>query len=221
MNTGPNGRRTSRPARPAPGHRLRRLALYARSRAVPATVAALVCAALLTVWMASRQDTYLDPYRRVPLVALAPLLAAAATGASLHTHSPELDGTSVRRWWPRRLAHLLIVGALAATLLALAVPGHVQEFGAAAMVRNTLGAIGITAGGAVLVGARLSWMPTTLYFSAVYLSASSPRVNNATVVGWLMQPGPQHGAWAAALALFVTGTALCAARGARPEGPRV
>ncbi|MFI0962169.1 hypothetical protein ACH4S8_12310 [Streptomyces sp. NPDC021080] len=216
-----NARRTSLPTRSAPGHRFRTLALYSRSRGIPTTLAALACAGLLTVWMASRPDTYLDPDRRVPLVALAPLLASAATGASLHSYTRELDDTAVRRWWPRRLAHLLFLSALSAALLALAVPGHAQEFGAAAMVRNTLGAIGITAGGAVLVGARLSWMPTTLYFSSVYLSASSPRVNNATVVAWLMQPGPQHAAWAAGLALFVAGTALCAARGARPEGPRV
>ncbi|KAB1986240.1 hypothetical protein F8144_24075 [Streptomyces triticiradicis] len=197
------------------------MALYSRSHGIPTALAALACAALLTVWTASRPDAYLDPYRRVSLVALAPLLASAAAGVTLHSYTRDLDDTAVRRWWPLRLAHLLFLSALSATLLALAVPGHAQEFGAAAMVRNTLGAIGITAGGAVLVGARLSWMPTTLYFSAVYLSASSPRVNNATVVGWIVQPGPQHGAWAAGLALFVTGTALCAARGARPEGPRV
>lgn len=216
-----NDTRTSPVGRSAPGDRLRSLALYSRSRGIPATLAALAFATLLTVWMASRTDSYLDPYRRVPLVALAPLLAAAATGASLHSYTRDLDDTAVRRWWPRRLAHLLLLSAVSAALLALAVPGHAQEFGAAAMVRNTLGAIGITAGGAVLVGARLSWMPTTLYFSAVYLSASSPRVNKATVTGWLIQPGPQHGAWAAGVALFVIGTALCAARGARPEGPRV
>ncbi|MFD6550553.1 hypothetical protein [Streptomyces sp. NPDC058398] len=216
-----NASRITRAERSAAGHRFRSLALYSRSRGLPATLAALACAALLTVWMASRPDAYLDPYRRVPLVALAPLLAAAATGASLHSYTREVDDTAVRRWWPRRLAHLLFLSVLSAALLALAVPGHAQEFGAAAMVRNTLGAIGITAGGAVLVGARLSWMPTTLYFSAVYLSASSPRVNKATVVGWLMQPGPQHGAWATGAALFVMGTALCAARGARPEGPRL
>ncbi|MFE1285284.1 hypothetical protein [Streptomyces sp. NPDC058751] len=216
-----NARRTSLPTWSAPGHRFRSLALYSRSRGVPTTLAALAGAALFTVWMASRPDAYLDPERRVPLIALAPLLASMAIGVSLHTYTRELDDTAVRRWWPRRLAHLLFLSALSAALLALAVPGHAQEFGAAAMVRNTLGAIGITAGWAVLVGARLSWMPTTLYFSAMYLSGTSSRVNNATVVGWIVQPGPQHGAWAVGLALFVAGTALCAARGARPEGPRV
>jgi hypothetical protein len=87
------------------------------------------------------------------------------------------------------------------------------------MIRNTLGAVGITAVGAVLFGARASWMPTMLYFSAVYLSAA-PRMSDESVLTWPIQSGPQPGAWAAALALFVLGSALYALRGARPEGPR-
>jgi hypothetical protein len=196
------------------------LTLYARSRAVPTTLAALACAALLTFWVAGRPDAFLDPYRRVPMLSLAPLLASAAIGLSLHSYARDLDDTAVRPWWPRRLAHLLVLTALAATVLALAIPGDAQTFGSAGMVRNTLGAVGITAVGAVLFGARASWMPTMLYFSAVYLSAASPRMSTETVLTWPTQSGPQPGAWAAALALFVLGSALYALRGARPEGPR-
>ncbi|MEU1531163.1 hypothetical protein [Streptomyces fagopyri] len=196
------------------------LALYARSRAVPVTLAALVCAALLTLWAASVPDLFLDPYRRVPLLSLAPVAGSAAIGTSLHVYGRDLEDTAVRPWWPRRLAHLLALTALAATALALAVPGNAQLFGSVGMVRNTLGAVGVTALGAVLFGARASWMPTTLYFSAVYLSAASPHLRDATVLAWPVQTGPQHGAWAAALALFVPGAVLYAVRGARPEGPR-
>ncbi|MET7593762.1 MULTISPECIES: hypothetical protein [unclassified Streptomyces] len=196
------------------------LVLYARSRALPMTAAVLVGAALLTLWAASRPETYLDPYRRVPLLSLAPLAASAAVGVSLHSYARELDDTAVRPWWPRRLAHLLVLGALAALLLALAVPGRAEVFGAAAMVRNTLGAVGLTAAAAVVTGARASWLPTTLYLSSVYLSAASPRVRNETVLAWPLQSGPQPAAWGVALALFVSGSALCAWRGARPEGPR-
>ncbi|MFD9505310.1 hypothetical protein [Streptomyces mirabilis] len=195
------------------------LALYARSRAIPTALAAFACAALLTLWVAGRPDAFLDPYRRVPLLSLAPLLASAAIGLSLHSYARDLDETAVRPWWPRRLAHLLVLTALAATVLALAVPGQAQVFGSAGMVRNTLGAVGITAAGAVLFGARASWMPTMLYFSAVYLSAS-PRMSGETILTWPMQTGPQTGAWAAALALYVLGSALYAVRGARPQGPR-
>lgn len=194
--------------------------LYARSRAVPTVLAVLACAALLTLWAASRPDAFLDPYRRVPLLSLAPLLASAAIGTSLHLYARDLDDTAVRPWWPRRLAHVLVLGVLAAAVLALSVPGNAQVFGAAGMVRNTLGAVGVTAAGAALCGARVSWMPTLLYFSSVYLSGASPRMRNATVLAWPLQTGPQPGAWLAALVLFVLGTALYAVRGARPEGSR-
>ncbi|MFE6894953.1 hypothetical protein [Streptomyces sp. NPDC057694] len=192
-------------------------ALYARSRAVPMTVAALAATALFTLWAATRPDTYMDPYRRVPLLALAPLFASAAIGVSTHEYARELDRTAVRRWWPPRLAHLLALTALAAALLALALPGNVQEFGAAAMVRNTFGATGLTAVAVVLIGARLSWLPTMLYIGAVYLSYSNPRLHGATMLTWPMQPGPQRGAWAVALAAFVVGAALYARMGARGD----
>ncbi|MFD7713623.1 hypothetical protein ACFV6E_12570 [Streptomyces sp. NPDC059785] len=196
------------------------LALYARSRALPATVGVLAVAALFTWWAAARPDTFVDPDRRVPLVSLAPVMVSAAIGVSLHAYARELDATAVRPWWTRRLVHLLTLTALAATVLALAVPGHAETFGAAAMVRNTLGATGLTAASAVLCGARTSWLPTTLYFSGVFLSASSPGVRKETVLAWPVQSGPQTGSWAAALALFAGGVAWCAVVGTRPEGPR-
>jgi hypothetical protein len=189
--------------------------LYTRSRGLLALLVTLVCAAALTWWAGNQSGSYLDPYRRVPLVSLAPLLASAAVGVSLHHYSPELDRTAVRPWWPRRLAHLLVLTALAAGVLALSVPGHSQEFGAAAMVRNTLGAIGLTAAASVIIGARLSWLPTMLYFSALYMSFSSPRLRTATSVSWSMQSGPQPGAWTVALSLFAVGTLLYVVSGPR------
>ncbi|MEU6841376.1 hypothetical protein ABZ930_05800 [Streptomyces sp. NPDC046716] len=191
--------------------------LYARSRALPVTVAALAATALLTLWAATRPDTYVDPHRRIPLLSLAPLFASAVIGVSTHECARELDRTAVRRWWPPRLAHLLALTVLAATVLALAVPGEMREFGAAAMVRNTLGATGITAVAAVLIGARLSWLPTLLYLGVVYLSYSNPRLHGATVLTWSMQPGPQRGAWAVALAAFAVGAALYASVGPRHD----
>ncbi|MCX4762205.1 hypothetical protein OG562_14720 [Streptomyces sp. NBC_01275] len=194
--------------------------LYARSRAVPLTLAALAGTAVFAVWAAGRLDAYLDPYRRVPIVALAPLLAAAVIGASLFTASEELDRTAVRPWWRRRLAQLLGPTALAAALLPLAVLGDDLLFGPPAMIRNTLGCVGVTAAAAVLVGARLSWLPGFGYVSAVYLASHGVRGRAVTVWAWPVQPGYQQGAWLAAGTAFVLGTALYAVCGARPEGPR-
>ncbi|MER6032400.1 MULTISPECIES: hypothetical protein [unclassified Streptomyces] len=194
--------------------------LYARSRALPLTLLALAGTTAFAVWAAGSLDAYLDPYRRVPVVALAPLLAAAVIGTSLYSASDELDRTAVRPWWPRRLAQLGALTALAAVLLPLAVLGHAETFGPPAVVRNTLGCTGVTAAAAAVLGARLSWLPAFGYVTAVYLASSGARGRAVTVWAWPMQPGAQPGAWAAALTAFVVGAALYAVRGARAEGPR-
>ncbi|MFF5531723.1 hypothetical protein ACFY71_04485 [Streptomyces cinerochromogenes] len=196
------------------------LLLYARSRTLPATLAALAATAAFAVWAAARLDAYLDPDRRVPIVAMAPLLASAVIGASLYTPSDELDRTAVRRWWPRRLTQLAGLTALAALLVTPAVLGHAETFGPPAVLRNTLGCTGLTATAAVLLGARLSWLPAFGYVTAVYLGSTTARGRAATIWAWPMQPGAATGAWATAVTAFVLGAALYAVRGARPEGPR-
>ncbi|MFD4727415.1 hypothetical protein ACFWNW_20250 [Streptomyces seoulensis] len=194
------------------------LPLYARSRALPLTLATLAAATGFAVWAAGAPHARLDPGRRVPLTALAPLLAAAAIGASLRSDSDELDRTAVRPWWSRRLAHLLALTALASALLTPVVAGGGRTFGASAMIRDVLGCVGIVALAAVVLGARLSWLPAFGYVSAVYLASSGAQGRAATVWAWPVQPGPQPGAWAAALAAFALGAALYAVRGARPGG---
>ncbi|MGP8296812.1 hypothetical protein ACTPOK_02365 [Streptomyces inhibens] len=195
-------------------------ALYARSRALPATVATLLATALLAALGAHELHAYIDPDKRVPVVALAPMLAAAAIGASLHQHSTELDRAAVRPWWPRRLAHLLALTALAAALLALAVPGHAQTFGASAIVRNLLGAVGISALAAALIGARLSWLPMIVCLSTQYLAGGGVHGRTVTVWAWAMQPGPEPAAWATAAALFLAGTVAYVMHGPRADGSR-
>jgi hypothetical protein len=203
------------PGAPAP----RALTLHARARAVPRTLAALAGTALVAAWAAyALQSAHrFGDTARIPVVTLAPLLASAAVGTALHSDSDELDRTAVRPWWPRRLTLLLLLTGLAAALLALAVPGKPWIFGAAAMVRNVLGATGVAAASAALLGARLSWLPTIVYLSGVYLSAPRTHGGTAALWAWPMQPGPQQGAWWTAAGAFVCGAALYAWRGSRPE----
>ena len=194
--------------------------LYARSRAVPFTLAALVGTTVLAVWVAGRTDPGPVPDGRLPVVALAPLLAAALTGTSLYCAADELDRTAVRAWWPRRLVHLLALTAVAAALLPLAVPGGGPAFGPWAVLRNLLGCTGLTAAAAVLQGARLSWLPVFGYVGAVYLASGGVRGRAVTLWAWPVQPGDVTAAWLPAGVVFALGTALYAVRGARPEGPR-
>ncbi|MFD9033376.1 hypothetical protein ACFVZW_19815 [Streptomyces sp. NPDC059567] len=194
------------------------LVLYLRSRTFPATVAAVLGTAATAAWSASwlQSQSGFDHTARVPVVALGPLLAASAIGTSLYAPSDELDRTAPRPWPLRRAAHVLALTALAVVLLALAVPGHPEEFGGPAMVRNTLGAVGVTVAAAALIGARPSWLPMTVYVGSVYVAAPSEPGGSAALWAWVMQPGPQAGAWAVALGAFAGGTALYAFRGARP-----
>ncbi|MFD3497670.1 hypothetical protein ACFWWT_28260 [Streptomyces sp. NPDC058676] len=194
--------------------------LYARSRTVPRALAVLFATAGLAVWAAHGLDAYVDPERRVPVVALAPLFAAAVIGSSLYTASDELDRTAVHPWWRRRLAHLLTLTVLAAALLSVAVLGHASVFGPPAMIRNTLGSAGLTAAAAALLGARLSWLPAFGYVSAVYLGAAGAQGRASTVWAWPVQPGSEAGAWAAALVACGVGGALYVVRGARAEEAR-
>ncbi|MFJ4731842.1 hypothetical protein ACIP6V_05875 [Streptomyces sp. NPDC088770] len=161
-------------------------------------------------------DACLDPGRRVPIVASAPLLAASVIAAGLHSASDELHRTAVRPWWPWRLAHLLGLTAVAAAPLPTAVLGDALSYGPPTMIRNTLGCTGVTAAAAVLLGARLSRLPAFGYVGAVYLASGGARGRGVTVWAWPMQ----QAAWAAALAAFAVGGALHAACGSRPNGPR-
>lgn len=193
--------------------------LYLRSRAVPRTAAVLTCIVLVAAWAADWlvSRTYFNHGARVPVLVLAPMLVSAAIGTSLYAPADELDRTAVRRWWPRRLLHLLVLTVPAAAALALAVPGHPAEFGAPGMIRNVLGATGVAAASAALIGARLSWLPMTVYGGAVYLAAPRTPGGAASVWAWLMQPGPQPGAWVVASVAYAAGAALFAVRGPRRE----
>ncbi|WP_340379112.1 hypothetical protein U5640_29485 [Streptomyces sp. SS7] len=189
--------------------------LYARSRAVPRTLAVLAAAAVLALGAAAAAGSDGAPDRLLPLVTPTPLLAAAVTGAGLHSATDELDRTAVRPWWPLRLAQLLGLTAVAAALLPVAVPGD-----APAVLRNLLGCTGLVAASAVLLGARLSWLPACGYVGVVSLASDGVRGRGVTLWAWPTQAGDVTAAWVAAGGVFALGTALYAARGARPEGPR-
>ncbi|MFI6285452.1 hypothetical protein ACIBCM_11955 [Streptomyces sp. NPDC051018] len=194
-------------------------ALYGRSRALPATLAALagtaLAAAVAAYWLRGLPDAGQDA--REPVVLLAPLLAAAALGTGLHTPSEELDRTGVRRWWPRRLLHVLALTALASAALAAAVPGDPDQYGAPAMVRNVLGATGVTAAAATVLGARLSWLPMTVCTGAIRFLGATGADGGAPGWIWPLHAGPGPAAWVAAGAVFAAGAVLFAACGARRE----
>lgn len=90
---------------------------------------------------------------------------------------------------------------------------------AEAIVRNVLGLTGIAALTAVLLGARLSWLPALLYALPAYLAADGTVTHGLPALWtWLMQDGSQPSGWWVTCGLFAAGSALFAWRGPRPEG---
>ncbi|MEV6110368.1 hypothetical protein AB0M28_37560 [Streptomyces sp. NPDC051940] len=190
---------------------------YARSRGLPAALLTLVAVTLLA-WRCA--DWLVDAPRfgtsaRVPVVALAPLLAGSAAAASLYSHSAELDRTAARRLWCLRSGQLLALTGLYAVTLGATVTTDAAVFGTQAMVRNVLGTAGLAALSAVVFGARLAWMLPLAYTATAYLAAPRAPGGSAAAWAWPVQPGPQPAAWSTAVLLFAAGLAVCAWRGPR------
>ncbi|MEV0849240.1 hypothetical protein AB0J21_25770 [Streptomyces sp. NPDC049954] len=217
--TVPAPRRAVPPASRLPGSRL-----HARVHSLAPAVLALCAVAFLCLWLAHAlrpgdQAGFSDPFRTAPLLAFGPLLVGVVTTVSQHRHAPELEGTAVRSPLLLRLVPLLgllVVGTALLVLAALAGPAEGRDL--PALVRATVGATGLMAGTATLLGARAGWLPAAVYLPAVHLGHPGvPDGRAAQVWAWSTCPGDQLLPWVTGIVLLVGGTALHALLGARPE----
>jgi hypothetical protein len=188
----------------------RLLTLHLRSRGASTFVAGVGVITLLAwaagTWLASRP--YFDgPAARVPMVALAPLLAALLLGPTLASADEDLEHSTPLPWRAWRAGHLLVAAVVTAMALSLTGLRDTHTFGAHALVRNVLGCVGLVAGGAVLLGARLAWLPAFVYVCAVY--AAAPRQTGTAVAAWAwpIQPSSAAASWLAAATIFAVGSA--------------
>ncbi len=188
----------------------RLLALHLTARSVPmfavGLAAVTVLAWLAGNWLASR--SYFDgPLARVPVVALAPLLATILVGPTLGGADDELERSTALRWRVWRVGHLLLATLTVAAALTLAGLREPDTFGAYALVRNTLGCTGLVAGAAALLGVRLAWLPAFGYVCAVY--AAAPRQTDPVTAlwAWPVQPSTSATSWLPVVVLFALGTA--------------
>ncbi|MFD9042448.1 hypothetical protein [Streptomyces bottropensis] len=193
---------------------MRWLTLYARSRQVPASFAALVISAV-TVWALTqdggrRSGDPADP--RLPVLVLAAGAMAASVGLS--GQDPALDRTAAIRWAPRRAAHVLLAGAVVAAVLLA-----VQTMGAsmattAFVVRDSAGLMGLVALSAAFGGGRYAW---TLPFAWLSFSFFAPPATGAAgrVATWMLLPaGTPTATWTAVI-LTAVGTTVYAVAGPR------
>ncbi len=159
---------------------MRWAALYARSRQVPASLAALlVCTAV--VWFVAR-----DSWSSLA-VSLALTFGVAVTATGLSGQDADLDRTAAIPWILRRGAHLLLIGVAAAA--AVLVP-YLWETGPVPLdviVRDAAGLIGLAGISAVVFGGAYGW---TLPLLAVAIALFTPPGSGAgtEIATWLFQP---------------------------------
>ncbi|MGW4399402.1 hypothetical protein ACWEHA_29290 [Amycolatopsis nivea] len=186
---------------------MRWTALYARSRHLAVSLAALLLCVI--VFPPLLGDNWTMLFATVTLGA-----AVAVAGVGLSGQDLDLDRTASFRWPPRRLGHLLLIGAVTGGVM-LAVQGvvdHPMESGW--ILRNAAGLIGLTGLAATLFGGQFGWtLPLGWAMTALFVPSAVGQVYD--VVAWPMATAASAAAWWTAGLLFVAGTAAYTVAGAR------
>jgi hypothetical protein len=201
-------------SQPARASGLRLVWLHAKSRRVPASLAALlVCAIGLRVALIRHWDAY--GALQLPLVAeaMSVCIVTVITGSPLG--EPE---RVAGRWlpWLRLGGVVALTASAVGALAAAAVGGHLAG-GTLDVLRNVAGMTGIGLLCAALLGGGLAWTGPTAYLIAgiygLYSEWHPPRVTTP----WLWPARPPHDLGAAICSglVFAGGLALFTLRGAR------
>ena len=193
------------------------MALYLRSRGVPATAAAvLVCAVAL--WALGLVVDH--PQGRVLVALLAALAATTALAPGLAGADHDLDRASAIAWPPRRAAHVIVAGAAVVGLLAVTALVGEQMASTARIARDVAGLGGLIALGAAILGAvRAPLLPVV--WTALVLQYAPPMGEPPTrpaykvMLTWMVQPIEVRAATVAAVVLAVAGTVAYAVLGSR------
>ncbi|MCX5583144.1 hypothetical protein ACFV0H_01325 [Streptomyces erythrochromogenes] len=190
---------------------MRWLTLYARSRQVPASLAAVVISAV-AVWALVRDGGEGPGDPRLPVLILATGAMAASIGLS--GQDLALDRTAAIRWVPRRAAHVLLIGAVVGTVL-LTVQTMGEDMATTAfVVRDSAGLMGLVALGAALLGGQYAWTLPFTWLSFSFFAPPPTGVPMQVATWMLLPPGTAAGTWTA-LVLTVAGTAAYAVAGPR------
>ncbi|GGZ73817.1 hypothetical protein [Streptomyces bluensis] len=190
---------------------MRWLTLYARSRQVPASLAAVLISTV-AVWALARDGGGGPGDPRPPVLVLATGAMAASIGLS--GQDLALDRTAAIRWVPRRAAHVLLAGAVVAAML-LAVQTMGESMATTAfIVRDSAGLMGLAALGAALLGGQYAWTLPFAWLSFSFFAPPPTSVPTQVAAWMLLPPGTAAGTWTAVV-LVVAGTAVYAVAGPR------
>ncbi|WP_405958242.1 hypothetical protein [Streptomyces phaeochromogenes] len=190
---------------------MRWLTLYARSRQIPASLAAVVIGAV-AVWALARDGGSGPGDPKLPALILT--AGAMAVSVGLGGQDLALDRTAAIRWVPRRAAHVLLAGAAVAGVLLTVQTMGVSMATTAFVVRDSAGLMGLVALGAALSGSQYAWTPPFAWLSFVFFAPPPTSAPMEVAMWMLLPPGTAAGTWTA-LALTVVGTAAYAVAGPR------
>ena len=196
---------------------MRPLALYMRSRAAPATAAALVVCAV-GLWALGLAIDH--PQGRTLAALLVALAATTALAPGLTGADHDLDRASAVAWPPRRAAHVIVAGAAVVGLLAAAALVGEQMAGTGQIARDVAGLAGLVALGAAVLGAPKApllpvvWTVLVLRY-APPMGEPPTRPAYKVMLTWMVQPVEARAATVAAVVLAATGTLVYAVLGSR------
>ncbi|MEU8088465.1 hypothetical protein AB0B57_33225 [Micromonospora sp. NPDC049101] len=191
---------------------MRWLQLYLRSRRVPvALTTATALVALAWALSLAYTDATTINARTASLVIM---LAVVAAGSTLSGTDDALDRTAAVNWPLRRAGHLLLAAATITALLTLSTVTDARYEPFALVLRNITGLLGLTALGAALFGAALSWISPLTWTLVAVLPLMGPSTDlRMQVAGWLIQPAGTTAATVCAATLAVTGLLAYSLRG--------
>jgi hypothetical protein len=191
---------------------VRWLTLYARSRQVPASIAATLVGAA-AIWGLARMTEGAGPVG-AGTAALVPTWAVAASAIGLSGQDPALDRTAAIRWAPRRASHVLLIGLFAGGVLAGLQATAGDPARAGFVIRDIAGLTGLAAIAATLFSGQFGW---TLPFAWFTIALFVPPATDVTVqvATWMLQPPGTPAATWTALLLATTGTVAYTLRGPR------
>ncbi|MGC5287066.1 hypothetical protein [Micromonospora sp. DT231] len=191
---------------------MRWLQLHLRSRRVPLalTTATALIALVWALSLAYTDSTTIN----IRTASLVIMLAVVAVGTTLGGADDALDRTAAVNWPLRRAGHLLLAGATITALLTLSTVTDARYEPFALLLRNTAGLLGLTALGAALFGAAMSWIAPLIWTLIAALPLMDPsRDLRIQVAGWLIQPAGTTAATVCASTLAVAGLLAYTLRG--------
>jgi hypothetical protein len=191
---------------------MRFVSLYLRSRRVPMAAAIAIGAVVLT-WVSfpSFSDGQVINAR---MLSVTVLIAAVALGTTLSGPDDALDHSASARWPVRRAVHLLLTAAAIIALLQASTVTDARFEPLGVVLRNTAGLLGLTALGAVLLGAALSWIaPLTWTLIAIMPWMGPSDQLRMQLSAWQIQPVDNTAATVCATVLAVAGLTAYTLRG--------